>query len=325
MIDDKLREQLSALFDGQLPAEERSAVETRIQNDPEVRAEWEALRQFAGAISATAPSTVQAPPDFRARILNQLQGASQSPNRARASNPAAKFAGRLTGFAGYLVAGAVLAALAGTMIYLDYRQSHKATHKPAAPVDLSVLGTPEARKTAPEYRGTPVSVSEGDIQGRAEVQPTPVVVLDLKGGVYTLGQGKAQRTGGVVSHPWDPGSREPAGEITLVAAGQSPISLETSSDWTLDRINRRLLLLNISSVSGPRVLSLAQENHLNPGLLCAALHDFPNRAAEELALDLRLSLNTSTRLSEDARLQKCVQALGGKPGAAAKWKKLLRP
>jgi hypothetical protein len=101
--------------------------------------------------------------------------------------------------------------------------------------------------------------------------------------------------------------------------------LDSSGAWTQGQVKQALAQLQVPVAAAPQVMNLAQKNHLNPGLLCAALAEFPHRSAEELALDLRTSLNASVKLPEDARLKKCVQDLGGVPAAAGKWKKYLQP
>jgi anti-sigma factor RsiW len=330
VIDEKLLEQLSCLLDNQLPAEERRALEEKIQNDPAVRAEWEALRQFSGMLSGTAPAPVQAPVDFRARILDRLQ--DEAPHTVNSKLPGRAVKGAsggglffLFGLPAYAAVGVVLAGLVGTMAYLDLRQAPKRARQ-AAPADLSALVTPQTAKTAPEYRGTQTTVSAGSIEGSAALaKPTPATALDLQGGVYSLGQGSAQRAGGV-SQPGNASLPEPAGTINLDTDASRPqATLDSSGAWTQGQVKQALAQLQVPVAAAPQVMNLAQKNHLNPGLLCAALAEFPHRSAEELALDLRTSLNASVKLPEDARLKKCVQDLGGVPAAAGKWKKYLQP
>ncbi|NTV53220.1 MAG: hypothetical protein HGA76_09455 [Candidatus Firestonebacteria bacterium] len=332
MINDKLREQLSALLDNQLPVPERHALEQTIQNDPAVRAEWEALQEFAGLISSTAPDLVQAPPDFRARILDRLQGRGVQATLPRPGKAIKGTAGgglfSFLGLPAYAAAGVVLAGLVGTMAYLDFRQARKPVPKPAAAqVDLSDFAAPAVGKLSPEYRGTPAAVSQADIQGKAaSVKPTFPAIIPMSGGVYTIGQGGAHQTGGMVSEPWTRSAPAPGVEMAVdLSSTRATPGLESSAAWGSGQVQQTLARDNLATTTAPQVMRLAQKNHLNPGLLCAALREFPGRSVEELALDLRTSLNTSVKLPEDERLQKCVRDLGGQPAALVRWKKALQP
>ena len=66
-IDDTLREELGALLDGALPEERAAELRRRIEADPELGREFDALRRTVEAVRAL-PS-VRAPAELRGRIL----------------------------------------------------------------------------------------------------------------------------------------------------------------------------------------------------------------------------------------------------------------
>lgn len=70
MIDDGLREELSALLDGALPAERARELRQRIGQDPELRREYAELERAAMAVRALPRS--RAPGELRARLRGSL-------------------------------------------------------------------------------------------------------------------------------------------------------------------------------------------------------------------------------------------------------------
>jgi hypothetical protein len=337
MIDDKLREQLSSLLDNQLPAGERKAVEQKIQSDPEVRAEWDALREFVGVLNQTAPAAVQAPPDFRAKILDRLKAppsggpGTSGPAGAMGGAAGLEFLAKIT-LPVYLAAGTVSAGLVGGMIYLDYCRSQKPAPKISQQTtDLITADNQASAKPMPEFRGPVNQQSEGmaagDIQGHAVLDKTTLAeVAKAKGRVYSIGQGNAVHAGGVVTQPWGNKLPETRTELTLPETGGiERINFEGTGGWTAARVEQMQAGSGRTPVPAARVLNLAQKHHVNPGLLCAAAREFPGRSITGLALDLRASLNASAKLpDEDARLKKCLHDLGGPETSVAKWKKYLQ-
>lgn len=70
MIDDRLREELSALLDGALPEERARELRQRIGKDPELRREYAELERAVMAVRALPRS--RAPAELRARIRGSL-------------------------------------------------------------------------------------------------------------------------------------------------------------------------------------------------------------------------------------------------------------
>ncbi len=78
MIDDALREELSALLDGALPEERALELRRRIEKDPELRRAHEDLERAVNAVRALPRS--RAPAELRARIRGSL-GERRAPAR----------------------------------------------------------------------------------------------------------------------------------------------------------------------------------------------------------------------------------------------------
>jgi hypothetical protein len=69
-IDDRLREDLSALLDGALPAERAAELRRRIEADPELRREYGELERAVARVRALPRAG--APPELRARLRRSL-------------------------------------------------------------------------------------------------------------------------------------------------------------------------------------------------------------------------------------------------------------
>lgn len=99
------------------------------------------------------------------------------------------------------------------------------------------------------------------------------------------------------------------------------MNLESVSDWTAGRVAQSLKAQGQGAVAAAAILDLSQRQHLNPGLLLAAMRDLPARTPEDLADSLRASLNASANSGNEQRLQKAVHDLGGPAAWVQKWKK----
>lgn len=78
-IDDRLKEQLSAWLDGELPADEARFLQRRLDNDPALRAQFERW-QLASACLRGQPVRL-APPGFAERVQSGLGPASPARQR----------------------------------------------------------------------------------------------------------------------------------------------------------------------------------------------------------------------------------------------------
>ena len=59
-VDDSLREQLSALMDGELPRDQALFLLKRMERDESLRHEWERLHNIRDGINAVTPTPVSA-------------------------------------------------------------------------------------------------------------------------------------------------------------------------------------------------------------------------------------------------------------------------
>ncbi len=321
MINDKVREQLSALLDGQLLPEEKSLLEEKIKTDPEVRAEWDSMHEFAGFIAATAPAPVSAPVDFRAKIMEQIKatpldgsGSSDHTGSASKGTPGKSTFSKFNAPT-YLISGAVLVGLVGTMVYLDRAHQNGSV---AVPISADALGS--SPSAAPSFSNPAPGVDAAAIQGQGK-QSAGDTQSQLKGEVLTLGEGRAEQTGGVVAQPWKNGRTANTGNVVLDVTTRS-LNLESQSGWNQEKVVA-LCKQEKVRISASVILDLSRRHHLNPGLLCSAVQSVSDRPVEELARELRTSLNASTAFSGEDRLKKCLRDLKVRESYYEQWRERL--
>lgn len=135
LIHDHSRQQLSALMDGALPADETRFLLRRLQHDAELSAHWGRWRLAGETMRGLAPGQCL-PADFPARVMACIQAECGQPVATPAQTPSAVRARSYWRWGG---GAAVAASLAMTMLML---------RQPDAPADVAVPAQVAAVQTA---------------------------------------------------------------------------------------------------------------------------------------------------------------------------------
>jgi negative regulator of sigma E activity len=85
-MTDQIREQLSALLDGELPRDEMDLLMRRLEKDPELRRTFGSYALIGETLRA--PGGRVAPPSFAARVTAAIEEAPASIEKAAAARPA---------------------------------------------------------------------------------------------------------------------------------------------------------------------------------------------------------------------------------------------
>lgn len=136
------REQLSALMDGALPADQTRFLLRRLQHDDSLAASWERWRLAGEAMRGLAPAQ-RLPADFAQRVSAALQGDGALPQRASAAAVRAPAWRRWSG-------GAAIAASLAVVALLAIRPGQEPVSG-SAPVQVAVApAAPAKPQPAPE-------------------------------------------------------------------------------------------------------------------------------------------------------------------------------
>lgn len=325
-MNDKIREQLSAYLDGQLTTSEREQVEALLRRDPQARMELESMREFAGWITQAAPPAVSAPPDLRARIMDRVKAEAAGSSGGPGGSPAAS---QVVSWKSFVVAGAVMIGLVGSLAYLDQRRGGMTRPQPPAPeADLAPAGGTSglAETTRTDAGNSQLRPAQADdIRSTAGQAGSTVSGGRLpEGRIFTFGRNGARADQAL--EITGTGSAAGATDVAeLSRSGAAEPELESASGWTAERLRAVTGEMGNSSPAQAReILALARQYNINPGLLAAAAADFPDRSLTETAMRLRSSLNATHGQSAEHRLQQALADLGVRPERAQRWKRFLR-
>ncbi len=152
------RNRLSAFLDGGLSDAESAAVAEAIEQDPELKAEFDALRRAVELLRREGP--VEAPRGFHARVMAELPGDRWAPRTVIQLRRA---------FTRVPVEAAALAAAALVVVIVLGRQPEDIPAPPSAPV----LTPAAAPATAPPVTGPPPPAATASPAAEPEAAPEP--------------------------------------------------------------------------------------------------------------------------------------------------------
>ena len=180
MIQDEVESQLSAMFDGELPATECELLSRRIDRDENLRARWSRYALIGAAMRSEPVAT--APSGFARRVSAALRGTEDKPRLARGRRmllSAAVSASLVLTVAGVsisLLRGAAVDVGAGTVVQAASRGGVTVAALPQAPPVLAPVAPAQSlaavRRSGtgePVSYVTPVSMAGGNTALRTEL------------------------------------------------------------------------------------------------------------------------------------------------------------
>ena len=180
MIQDEVESQLSAMFDGELPATECELLSRRIDRDENLRARWSRYALIGAAMRSEPVAT--APSGFARRVSAALRGTEDKPRLARGRRmllSAAVSASLVVTVAGVsisLLRGAAVDVGAGTVVQAASRGGVTVAALPQAPPVLAPVAPAQSlaavRRSGtgePVSYVTPVSMASGNTALRTEL------------------------------------------------------------------------------------------------------------------------------------------------------------
>ena len=179
MIQDEVESQLSAMFDGELPATECELLSRRIDRDENLRARWSRYALIGAAMRSEPVAT--APSGFARRVSAALRGAEEKPRLARGRRmllSAAVSASLVVTVAGVsisLLRGAAVDVGAGAVAQAVSAGGATVAALPAVPVVAHVAEIPNLAALRRSGTGepvsyvTPVSMAGGNTALRTEL------------------------------------------------------------------------------------------------------------------------------------------------------------
>ena len=180
MIQDEVESQLSAMFDGELPATECELLSRRIDRDENLRARWSRYALIGAAMRSEPVAT--APSGFARRVSAALRGTEDKPRLARGRRmllSAAVSASLVVTVAGVsisLLRGAAVDVGAGTVVQAASRGGVTVAALPQAPPVLAPVAPAQSlaavRRSGtgePVSYVTPVSMAGGNTALRTEL------------------------------------------------------------------------------------------------------------------------------------------------------------
>jgi len=180
VIQDEVESQLSAMFDGELPATECELLSRRIDRDENLRARWSRYALIGAAMRSEPVAT--APSGFARRVSAALRGTEDKPRLARGRRmllSAAVSASLVVTVAGVsisLLRGAAVDVGAGTVVQAASRGGVTVAALPQAPPVLAPVAPAQSlaavRRSGtgePVSYVTPVSMAGGNTALRTEL------------------------------------------------------------------------------------------------------------------------------------------------------------
>ena len=147
-------EALSAYLDGQLPAKERTRLETQMNQAPELRSALEELRRTRSVLRSQPK--VRAPRNFT--LTPDMVGLKARPTRRAPAYPFFRFASALAGFLFLLVMVGDLTGLPSRLGFGGAAQPAQVALAPAAAPLRSAQGIAQAYPEQTQEAGTAASV-----------------------------------------------------------------------------------------------------------------------------------------------------------------------
>lgn len=186
MTQEQVESQLSAMFDGELPAAECELLSRRIDRDENLRARWSRYALIGAAMRSEPVAT--APRGFAARVSAALDEGGQSANGANATHRPAKISARRRTMWNTALAASMVTAVAGVSIgmlrysapnapsgvltrAIAHPMARPGTSAIATPVVASVAAGP-AQMTGPGLMPVAVHVqTPNNVEPRSYVTP----------------------------------------------------------------------------------------------------------------------------------------------------------